>query len=339
MNNRNKLFNGKHGPLLIAEIGGNHEGDFEYAKKLTSLAIESDVDYIKFQIYTGDTLVSKVESPIRNKHFKKFQLSKEQYFELAKICSEGGVGFMASVWDISAIKWINELMPIYKIGSGDMTAYPIIKEICKLSKPIILSTGLSTMLEVQNTLDYIKALNPVYLRKDMLAVLQCTSMYPISYGDSNLNVMNEYKNSFGCVVGYSDHTEGSYALEIAVAKGAEILEFHFTDKREGKTFRDHSVSLTKNEVSSLIEKIQLIKSLEGSSIKTPLVSERDHVISFRRAIYPKQDLPKGTILNKNNLVFLRPNHGIDARDYEKIIGRELIEDVKKFQPLNYKSIK
>jgi N-acetylneuraminate synthase/N,N'-diacetyllegionaminate synthase len=150
--------------------------------------------------------------------------------------------------------------------------------------------------------------------------------------------MNEYKNTLGCVVGYSDHTEGAYALEIAVAKGAQVLEFHFTDKREGKSFRDHKVSLIKKEVLTLIEKIHLIKSLEGNSTKKPLVSESDHVISFRRAIYPKQDLPKGTILDKSNLVFLRPNHGIDARDYDKIVGKELVEDVKKLEPLNYKSI-
>ena len=113
---------GKHGPLLIAEIGGNHEGDFENAKRLTQLAIEADVDYIKFQLYTGDTLVSKLENPVRNAHFKKFELSRAKYIELAQMCNDSNIGFMASVWDVSYIDWIDEYMPIYKIGSGDLTA-------------------------------------------------------------------------------------------------------------------------------------------------------------------------------------------------------------------------
>ena len=125
MKNYNNPFKGKHGPLLIAEIGGNHEGDFEYAKKLTQLAIDSDVDYVKFQIYSGDNLVSKKESPTRNKHFKKFELSKEQHIELANMVVESGLKYTSSVWDINSMMWINDYMDFYKIGSGDLTAYPV----------------------------------------------------------------------------------------------------------------------------------------------------------------------------------------------------------------------
>ena len=120
---------GKNGPYLIAEIGGNHEGDFNYAIKLTELACKSGVDAVKFQIYTGDILVSSVESPDRNEHFKKFELTSNQYISLAEICYLSGVTFMASVWDPDAINWIDPYIKIYKIGSGDLTAYPIIKKI------------------------------------------------------------------------------------------------------------------------------------------------------------------------------------------------------------------
>ena len=244
----NTNWKGKHGPLLLAEIGGNHEGDFEYAKKLTQLAIESDVDFIKYQLYSGDTLVSKMENPVRNKHFKKFELPREKYIELAKMCQAAGIGFMASVWDIDYLTWIDEYMPIYKIGSGDVTAYPVLKAIAKKKKPIILSTGLSTLQEVIETVEYIQSVDPLYLDPNFLSVLQCTSMYPIPFEDANLAVMQTIHSITGLPIGYSDHTEGSKALEIAVAMGAQILEFHFTDSREGKEFRDHKVSLTRASI-------------------------------------------------------------------------------------------
>lgn len=326
---------GKHGPLLIAEIGGNHEGNFEYAKQLTQLAIESDVDFIKFQLYSGDTLVSRLESPVRNEHFKKFELIRENYIDLAEMCIGAGVGFMASVWDIDFMDWIDPYLPIYKIGSGDLTAYPVLKAIAKRKKPIILSTGLSTLEEVVEAVEYIQSVDPVYFDPDYLALLQCTSMYPIPFEDANLAVMETLRSITGLTVGYSDHTEGRKALEIAVAMGAQILEFHFTDSREGKTFRDHKVSLTKDEVHQLIKDIKNIKLLSGHPLKRPLPVEGDHVISFRRAVYPVTNLPAGTIVEGKHLTTLRPNHGIDARDFEKVIGKKTTRDLKMHEKLEW----
>jgi len=323
---------GKNGPLLIAEIGGNHEGDFEYAKRLTQLAIEANVDF------SGDTLVSEVENPIRNKHFKKFELPKEKYIELAEMCQSNGVGFMASVWNIDYFEWIDKYMDIYKIGSGDMTAFPVLKATTKLKKPIILSTGLSNMAEVKQAVEYIQSCNELYKDPEYLSILQCTAMYPIPFSDANLAVMESYSKEFGIPVGYSDHTEGSYALEIAVAKGAQILEFHFTDSREGKEFRDHKVSLTKDEVLDLIKRIKMINALTGEREKKVLSVEGEHPITFRRAVYPKSDLPKGTIFTEDDLVVLRPNHGIDAREFQKLIGTKIKTDVKKHQALHWDQI-
>jgi len=331
---------GKHGPLLIAEIGGNHEGDFEYAKKLTTLAIESDVDYIKFQLYTGDSLVSKVESEQRNKHFKKFELSREQHIYLAEMCREAGKKYTASVWNPEFIKWIDPYMPVYKIGSGDLTAYPLLEKIAAIGKPLIVSTGLANLEEILDAVRCIQSANSIYKSPDNLAILQCTSMYPIPYEDANLQVMDVLKKKTGLTIGYSDHTEGNKALEIAVAMGAEILEFHFTDTREGKTFRDHKVSLTKEDIGALIEDIKAIKKLQGKGEKVPVESEisNGHVISFRRAVYPAVDLPEGTILNEDNLVILRPNHGIDARDFRKLLGKKLSRTVQAFEKLNWEWI-
>nr|WKN36335.1 N-acetylneuraminate synthase family protein [Tunicatimonas sp. TK19036] len=329
------FWKGKHGPLLIAEIGGNHEGDFEYARRLTELALEADVDYIKFQLYQGDTLVSREESPQRNQHFKKFELSQEFYLSLAELCHQHQVGFLASVWDTDYFSWIDPHMDFYKIGSGDLTAYPILKATAQLGKPMLISTGLATLDEVLSTVDYIQSVNKKYQSPDFLAILQCTSMYPIPFEDANLSVMSLYKQATQLPVGYSDHTVGSTALEVAVAMGAEILEFHFTDTREGKTFRDHQVSLTRDEVKKLIQKIQEIKSLQGSSLKRPLPVEGDHRISFRRAVYPKTDLPAGTLLTEEHLTCLRPNHGIDAREFDQVVGKTLNTDVRAHQKLSW----
>ena len=326
---------GKHGPLLIAEIGGNHEGNFEYAKELTQLAIESDVDFIKFQLYAGDTLVSKVENPVRNKHFKKFELSRANYIELAGMCKEADIGFMASVWDVDYLSWIDSYMPIYKIGSGDLTAYPVLKATAELGKPIILSTGLSSLEEVVNAVEYIQSVDNRYRNPEYLSVLQCTSMYPIPYADANLKVMQTYRSILGLPVGYSDHTEGSKALEIAVAMGAQILEFHFTDSREGKEFRDHKVSLTRDEVHQLIEDIQHIQALQGHPLKRPLAIEGEHPRTFRRAVYPVCAIPAGTVIQQKHLTTLRPNHGIDAREFDQVLGKKTIIDLNEHQALSW----
>lgn len=334
------FFKGKYGPLLIAEIGGNHEGDFEYAKKLTELAIDAKVDLVKFQIYSGDTLVSNVESRQRNEHFKKFELSKEQYIYLANMVKEAGIGFTSSVWDVQVLNWIDKYIEIYKIGSGDLTAYPVLRRIAKIGKPIILSTGLSTEKEIINSVRYIQSINPIYKDKSNLALLQCTSMYPINITDVNLNVMNRIKSITGLHVGYSDHTEGSNALKYAVAMGADILEFHFTDCREGKEFRDHKVSLTKDEVKDLITEIKLIQQLQGESEKNPLEIEIEsgHVQSFRRAVYPSRNIKAGEILTEENLTVLRPNHGIDAREYENLLGRKVKINIQQHQKLSWEII-
>lgn len=332
-----KPFEGKLGPLLIAEIGGNHEGDFEYAKRLTQLAIDANVDYIKFQLYTGDTLVSKVESADRNKHFKKFELSIEQHIELAKKVTNAGIGYMASVWDSSMMKAIDQYITIYKVGSGDLTAYPILKSITSFRKPIILSTGLASEIEVVDAINYLQSLDKMYINPTNLAVLQCTSMYPITFSDANLAVMKRYKELTGLTVGYSDHTVGITAIEYAFAMGAEVLEFHFTDSREGKAFRDHKVSLTPEEVKILQSRIVAINELKGSSEKKPLPVEIEngHDISFRRAVYLNRDIKAGEQIKESDITVLRPLHGIDARDFEKIIGKKVRADIRSFEKLNW----
>ena len=187
---------------------------------------------------------------------------------------------------------------------------------------------------------YLESIDYFYTKPENLAVLQCTSMYPIRPEDAHLNVMKHFKEKYNWTVGYSDHTEGTFALEIATAMGAEILEFHFTDTRLGKSFRDHKVSLTCKEVQALKKRISEIKQLQGNSVKKPLPIEIEngHHTSFRRAVYPLRDIKKGEILNENNLTVLRPCTGIDAREFDQLIGCKILKDVKKHEKLNWETI-
>jgi N,N'-diacetyllegionaminate synthase len=330
----------KSTPYLIAEIGGNHEGNFSYAIELTHLAIESGVDSIKYQIYTGDTLVSSIQDQNRNNHFKKFELSLDEYTELAELCIKNNVDFSASVWNNNSIWEINDLISFYKIGSGDLTNFSLIKDFCSTKKPIILSTGLSTLEEVRETVKFIQNQDSFYMQDENLAILQCTSMYPIPARDANLLVIKKFKEIFNNPIGYSDHTEGSKALLIAVAMGAEILEFHFTDTREGKEFRDHKVSLTKSEVQDLKKDIKEVIELQGSEEKQPLEIELNngHHLSFRRSVYAARDLNPGDILSRENIITLRPLHGIDARDYFNILGKKVISKKNNHESLSWDDI-
>ncbi len=292
------------------------------------MAIDTDVDFIKFQLYYGDSLVNKHVSEQRNRHFKKFELTKEQHIQLAEMVIASGKKYLASVWSSDILDWIDPYSEMYKIGSGDLNAYPLIELITDKNKPIILSTGLSSEREVLDVVDFIRRSNPYY-KEDHLAILQCTSMYPIDYTDAHLGVMNTLKEKTNTVVGYSDHTIGNKALAYSVAMGAQVLEFHFTDNPVGKEFRDHKVSLTSSGVQELIDEIGLIKKIKGGSIKQPTKIETDneHEVSFRRAVYPKRNIKKGEIITEDHLVILRPLMGIDAREYNQLIGKKAKQDI------------
>ncbi len=321
-------WNGRHGPLLIAEIGGNHEGDFDAAVRMTDLAIASGADVVKFQIYSGDTLVSAVESPDRHRHFQRFELTSGQHVALAQRCQAAGVTYNASVWDLDVLDWLDPYLTFYKVGSGDLTAYPVLDGLARRGKPILLSTGLSSLEEVVDAVRLIRATNHVYDRPDQLALMQCTSMYPTAPEEVNLRAMDALAAATGCPVGYSHHTLDDLALTTAVARGAAVLEFHFTDTREGQTFRDHAISLTAPEVQALIERIGRIRCLLGVPGKAPTAGELEtgHVTSFRRATYSRRALHAGEQLRSEDLVVLRPNHGIDARACHDVAGRKVTRD-------------
>jgi len=322
-------------PLLLAEVGGNHEGDFEAACRLCDLAIGSGADYVKFQIYSADGLVNPRESPERHRHFRRFELSPDQHLAVAERCRSAGVGYCASVWEPGALEWIDSRLDFYKIGSGDLTNWPLIAEFAERGKPILLSTGLATLEEILQTITFIRRTNPAYEAPGRIALLQCTTMYPSGDGEANLRAIDTLRAATGLAVGYSDHTEGSLALLGAAARGARILEFHFTDRRAGRSFRDHAVSLEPDEVRVLEGQLRRLTTMLGDGVKRPTTGEMDagHVESFRRALYCSRPLKAGEAICCQELVALRPNHGVDARHFRDLEGRVVARDTEPFEPI------
>jgi N-acetylneuraminate synthase/N,N'-diacetyllegionaminate synthase len=324
--------------FVIAEIGGNHEGDFDYARKLTDLAIKSGADAIKYQIYSPDGLVNKNLDIDRYLHFQKFTLPFNQYEELAKLCLEAGVQFMSSIWQDDAIDYFNNYIEIHKVGSGDLTNYLLLKKLALTGKPIILSTAMSSLTEIHSTLDFIHSVSPKYKNYGMLAILQCVAMY----GDpkesyANISVLDTLSKEFpDKLIGYSDHTIGSLACEVAVAKGARILEVHFTDDKS-RVFRDHHIAMDVKDIIELKKKIDLILDVNGSSLKVPVadIENKERIKEFRRACYLKQSYPVGTVITEDMLTCLRPCVGIPAEEVFSIIGKSLSCEVKALQPLEY----
>lgn len=308
---------------IIAEIGGNHEGDFEKARSLMKQAIDSGADSVKFQVYSGSSLVNIKEDPDRVNHFNRFALKDEEYVALAKECRKLGADFNASIWNEEHVELLNEYLTFYKIGSGDLTAYPLLKAIIRKRKPIVLSTGLSTLNEIDETVEYICSVDSLYRQRNMLSILQCTSMYPIPDSDANLRVINTLQDRYSYNIGYSDHTIGGTAVDVAVALGAKIIEVHFTDSREGKEFRDHKVSFTPDEVKQIRKKVTTIHTLLGDGIKRPMESEIEngHVLSFRRGLYPKRNIAVGECVQDDDFIALRPQHGVAANQLGLITGK------------------
>lgn len=332
-------FIGKHGVFTIAEVGGNHEGDFEYAKKLVQLACETDVDCVKLQIYSPDLLVNKNISPQRHAHFGKFTLAKQQYMDLIKMIRDAGKTVSASVWSIKELHEYIEYIDFIKVGSGDLTDALMLNAAKETGKPVIVSTGLASLEDVRNA---IKLIDPDKSRGEKIGILQCTSMYPIPDFDCNLNVMSTFKEAFPLnLIGYSDHTVGYDALIYSVASGAKILEFHFTDNKEDRSFRDHLVSLTKSDVGKLIKAIINVNTLMGTGVKKPVLSEdvNGHVQSFRKGVFLIKDMKKGDVISVHDLITLRPDEGIAASESFDLLGKVLNQDIDANQTLSWDMFK
>ncbi|QEF99643.1 N,N'-diacetyllegionaminic acid synthase [Stieleria maiorica] len=334
-----KSFHHLDRPFVIAEIGGNHEGDFNYAIKLLNDAVEAGADAVKFQTYTPDRIVSKVESPERHRHFGKFALTSDQYVTLAHECHERNVQFMSSLWDLESIEVLDRFISVHKVGSGDLTNYPLLKRLVETRKPLCIATAMSNLGEVQETVDFLDSIDPTLIPEGRLCVMHCVAMYGDSLDEyTNLRAIETMRDALDdrIVMGYSDHTTGNVAVKAAVCMGARVIETHFTDDNS-REFRDHHFAHTKESLADFIEFCARREAMLGDGVKRPVhrVETPRRIWEFRRACYFKQDMCAGDVASLDNLTTLRPHEGIDARNYFDLIGKKLVRDIKAFERLRW----
>ena len=320
---------------IIAEAGVNHNGSLELAYQLIDIAVKSKADAIKFQTFNSNKLVSgKAEKAEYQKEttgknetqlemLKKLELSYDNFRLISKKCKEVGIEFISTPFDLDSVDFLDSLgVTTFKVGSGDLTNFLLLKKIAEKNKKIILSTGMSSMDEVKKSVEFIK-----HYSSNELIVLHCVSCYPTNKEDLNLNCIKTMKNELNIPIGFSDHTKDEIASLYAVCSGAEYIEKHFTiDKNmEGP---DHRASLNPEELNNFVKKIRDCEAMLGNGNKKCTENEEKNKKVVRRSLFFSKDLKKGDIITENDLIALRPYNGICVSKFGEILGKELIQDVK-----------
>ncbi|MBW4827970.1 MAG: N-acetylneuraminate synthase [Clostridiaceae bacterium] len=320
--------------FIIAEAGVNHNGDINIAKKLVDEAFRAGADAIKIQTFRAEDLVTKdapkaeyqkksVGEGNQYTMLKKLELSFEEHIILKKYCEEKGIMFISTPFDFESVDLLEKIdVPLYKIGSGDLTNLPLLEYIAEKHKPIILSTGMANLGEIE------EAIESIFKTKNKdITLLHCTSNYPTSYKDVNLKAMVTMKEAFKLPMGYSDHTIGIEVPIAAVSLGATVIEKHFTLDRcmEGP---DHKASLEPYEFEKMVESIRNIEDSMGDGIKQCNKSEENTKLVARKSIVAKEDIKKGEKITYNNIAFKRPGKGLKPKYVYDMIGKVAIKDIK-----------
>ena len=323
---------------IIAEVGVNHEGSMEKAKKLIELSAEGGADAVKFQTYKADTLASKNspsywdlnEESTKSQHelFSKFDhFGEKEYIELAEYCRKIGIEFCSTPFDDHSIEFLNPLMQFYKIASADITNIPFIKKIAKKQKPIILSTGASTIEEINYAINVIRNEGC-----DQIALLHCILNYPTTIDKAHLAMITGLRNSFPeYTIGYSDHTLPNFAMDSLITAfilGARIIEKHFT---YDKTLmgNDHYHAMDINDLINFKRRLKSINTILGVEIdKRPIASEEISRKNARRSIVTIKDVKKNTVLTEKHITYKRPGIGISPKHWDSIIGKKVVYDLE-----------
>lgn len=314
---------------VIAEAGVNHNGNVELAKKLIDKAKESGADCIKFQTFVAKKIASKravkAEYQVRQtgssesqvEMLSKLELSFDDFLELNEYCKKKEIEFLSTGFDFDSIDFLNSLgMEKWKIPSGDITNLPYLIKIAKLKKPVILSTGMSTMQEIKNAFQVLKENGT-----EDITILHCTTEYPTPFEDVNLAAMKNIHKTLKVPVGYSDHTTGISIPVAAVALGATIIEKHFTLDRnmEGP---DHKASLEPDELKSMIDAIRSVEVSIGNEEKKPVESEKKNMLVARKSIVANRSIKEGEVFTEENLTVKRPGNGISPMRWFEILGQK-----------------
>ena len=316
--------------LIIAEAGVNHNGDLELAKQLIDVAAEAGADYVKFQTFSADRIVSRSASKAEYQQqatdasetqyemLKRLELSTEMHLELIEHCEEQSIKFLSTGFDIESVELLVDLgIDLIKIPSGEITNLPYLRFIGSLGLPVILSSGMSTMDEIG---DALKILEYAGLSRLQVTVLHCTTEYPTPMVEVNLRALNSINKTFGVIVGYSDHTVGIEVSIAAVALGASVIEKHFTLDRS-LPGPDHKASLEPNELLAMVKAIRNVEVSLGSEVKEPTISEIKNIRVCRKSIVASQKIGKGEVFSSSNLVTKRPGDGISPMHWDLLVGQ------------------
>ena len=332
--------------LIIAEAGVNHNGSMENAFKLIDAAKDAGVDYVKFQTFKANKLVTqsvkKAEYQVNNTKnsddsqyamLKKLELQEDEHYKLDAYCKKVGIKFLSTGFDEESIDFLDSMgIDFFKVPSGEITNYPYLKHIATKKKPVILSTGMSTLGDIEAAVNlFVNA----GLSLSDIQILHCNTEYPTPMKDVNLLAMQTIKAAFGVEVGYSDHTLGIEIPIAAVALGAVVIEKHFTLDKEMEG-PDHKASLEPDELKNMVTAIRNVEmALSGTGRKQPSESEIKNIEIARKSIHLKMPLKKGATLAAEHLIMLRPGNGISPFDTEKIVGLKLNKDLEANHQLSW----
>lgn len=330
--------------FIIAEAGVNHNGKIKIAKKLVDAAKEFKSDAIKFQTFkTEELLIEDAEKADYQKEnsqektqyemLKNLELSSDEFQEIANYTLKKDLIFLSSPFDKESTNLLNDLgIPLFKIASGEITNFPLLKHIAKKGKPVILSTGMSTLGEIDEAINLIEKYNP------QITLMHCVTSYPAKIEDTNLNVIKTLKSAFKKPVGFSDHSIGIEIPIAAVALGSSVIEKHFTlDKNLSGP--DHKASLEPHEFAKMVNSIRNVEKGLGNGIKKPTAAENKIKEVARRSIVAKIDIPINTTLTEDMLAIKRPGSGIEPKYYNYLIGKQTNTEIKMNNILKWNQLK
>ena len=330
--------------FVIAEIGVNHNNDMSLAKKLVINAKSAGADAVKFQTFKASNLVipgtRKVKYQLRSlkdkeDHYqmiKKLELSYEDHKILFEFCKKKKIMFLSTPYDVDSAKFLNSLgVKIFKTASADLIDYNLHNYLAKLKKPVIISTGMSSLEDIKKTLQiYKRNKNP------NIVLLHCVSNYPCSLKSINLNALNTLKE-LGFKVGYSDHSDNILVPSLAVSAGSKIIEKHFTLNKNLKG-PDHKASFNTEEFKKMVHQIRKVDLIMGKKIKKIQPEEFEMSKISKKSLYFKKDLKKGSKIKNSDLILLRPGLGINPFSIKKVVGKKLRKDIKKNQIVKFNLI-
>lgn len=303
--------------LVVAEIGNNHEGNFEAARLLVDRAAECRVDAVKFQTFRTEHYVSRSDAD-RFARLRSFELTPAQFEELAGRARSRGLLFLSTPFDLQSADFLATIVDAFKISSGDNTFYPLLKRVAGFGKPVIVSTGLADVGEIRRAVDTVRSGGA-----REVSVLHCVSSYPVPPEQANLRSIPFLASQLDVPVGYSDHTTGIEASVLAVALGARILEKHFTLDHDYSAFRDHKLSADPGEMAELVRRVREAERLLGQAAKSAQPCEQSGLLAFRRSVVAVRDLPAGHRLTPEDLTWVRPGGGMAPGDEGSLLGRQL----------------